>query len=219
MWFSLSGNPYSWAKIPSRRAKEEMRTDCEGRRGGLEKMDWEICLRLDLNQRVSVIRLIRPPDPYRWDSKEQLSCLLFFISNLELKVPGWEWPRVCALQPQGKYDWCFLNVFCSTTKERKEPKCQGCLCSILCLHCAENRGKPPRKVFCSFFGVFVSVVDAAKACNFAAVLRVYYCRWCWLKCILSLVKKTYINYWGLPTKKRRQGKNKKTKQGWDENTV
>lgn len=126
-----------------------MRTDCEGRRGGLEKTNWELRLCLDLNQRVSVIQLIRPPDSYRWDSKEQLSCLLFFISNMELKVPGWE----CALQPVMLWLMLFQRLLQHESRE-KISRMSGSLHSVLCFRCAENRANPPRKVFSFFFFVF-----------------------------------------------------------------
>lgn len=189
-----------------------MRTDCEGRRGGLEKTNWEIRLCLDLNQRVSVIRLIRPPDSYRWDSKEQLSCLLFFISNMELKVPGWE----CALQPVMLWLMLFQHLLQHESRE-KITRMSGSLHSVLCFRCAENRADPPRKVFSFFILFFLSVVDAAvwvKSVSFFSILRVHYYRCCLLKCIISLAKKIYSNCWGLPTKKEKTGKKAR-----DENLV
>lgn len=105
----------------------------------LVKTNWEIRLCLDLNQRVSVIGLIRPPDSYRWDSKEQLSCLLFFISNMEMKVPGWE----CALQPVMLWLMLFQRLLQHESRE-KISRMSGSLHSVLCFRCAENRANPPR---------------------------------------------------------------------------
>lgn len=174
--FAPFGNPYPGARIPSRRAKAEPRTDRnEGRQAGLEKTERTIRLCSGLNRRVSVFRLIRPPDSQRWESKKQLSCLLAFISSLELILlrlgvasglfsAAWrQWTDAC------------LMSFAAWEQSEKKRGCQGCLHSVLCLRCTENGFNPPRKVyfFLSFRVLFLLWMQQSewKVCNFAAVLK------------------------------------------------
>lgn len=132
---------------PEGKGRNEDRLWRKGRQGGLEETDWETRLRSDLNQSVShpanqATRLL--------SLRIKRTCELPFIFYIQSVIES-AWLGVASGLRYAAWRRIWLMLFeCLLQHESREKRRQGCLHSVLCFRCNENRVNPPRKVFWVF---------------------------------------------------------------------